>query len=111
MISEKNIVSNQHGQVTFKYIDSEAGETKFRSLPGEEFLHLIVQHVLPKGFRRVRDYGFLHSNAKKLLSLVQLILQVIIKELLPRARPAFKCPCCKASMMIVEFRRHVRRPG
>ena len=111
MISEKNIVSNQNGQVTFKYIDSEAGETKFRSLPGEEFLHLIVQHVLPKGFRRVRDYGFLHGNAKKLLSLVQLILQVILKELVPRPRPAFKCPCCKASMMIVAFRRHVRRPG
>jgi hypothetical protein len=111
VISEKNIASNQHGQVTFKYIDSETGETKFRSLPGEEFLHLIVQHVLPKGFRRVRDYGFLHSNAKKLLFLVQLILQVIIKELVPRPRPAFKCPCCKASMMIVEFRRHVRCPG
>ena len=30
-----------------------------------------MQHVLPKGFRRVRDYGFLHSNAKKLLSLVK----------------------------------------
>jgi hypothetical protein len=73
VISEKNIVSNHNGQVTFKYIDSKAGETKLRTLPGEEFLHLIVQHVLPKGFRRVRDYGFLHSNAKKVLSLVQLI--------------------------------------
>ena len=111
VISEKNIVSNQNGQVTYTYIESETGEIKSRTLPGEDFLQLIVQHVLPKGFRRVRDYGFLHSNAKKLLSLVQLILQVIIKELLPRARPVFKCPCCQASMMIVEFRRHVRRPG
>jgi len=111
VISEKNIVSSQDGHVTFKYIDSEAGETKFRTLPGEEFLHLIVQHVLPKGFRRVRDYGFLHSNAKKLLSLVQLILHVIVKELVPRVRPAFKCPCCKASMMIVAYRRHVGSPG
>jgi len=38
-----------------------------------------IQHVLPKGFRRVRDYGFLHGNAKKLLFLVQLILHVVIK--------------------------------
>jgi hypothetical protein len=68
VISEKNIVSNQNGQGTFKYIDIEAGATKLRTLQGEEFLHLIVQHVLSKGFRRVRDYGFLHSNAKKLLS-------------------------------------------
>jgi Putative transposase len=46
---------------------------------GEDFLHLILQHVLPKGLRRVRDYGFLHGNAKKLLSLVQLILHVVIE--------------------------------
>jgi len=111
VISEKNIVSNKNGQVTFKYIDSKTGTTKFRKLLGEEFLHLIVQHVLPKGFRRVRDYGFLHGNAKKLLSLVQLILNVIIEELTPRKRPVFKCPCCKASMMIVKFRRHIRSPG
>ncbi|MDP3478348.1 MAG: transposase, partial [Desulfoprunum sp.] len=111
VISENNIVSNQNGQVTYTYIESKTGEIKSRTLPGEEFLHLIVQHVLPKGFRRVRDYGFLHSNAKKLLSLVQLILQVIIEELASRPRPVFKCPCCKASMLIVEFRRHVRSPG
>ena len=111
VISEKNIVSNHNGLVTFKYIDSETGATKLRTLQGEEFLHLIVQHVLPKGFRRVRDYGFLHSNAKKLLSLVQLILHVIIEIFAPRQRPAFKCPCCKASMLIVEFRRNLRRPG
>lgn len=111
VISEKNIVSNHNGQVTFKYIESKTSETKFRTIPGEDFLHLIVQHVLPRGFRRVRDYGFLHSNAKKLLSLVQLILHVIIKKLAPRQRPVFKCPCCMASMLIVEFRRHVRSPG
>ena len=111
VISEKNIVSNHNGQVTFKYIESKTGETIFRTLLGEDFLHLIVQHVLPKGFRRVRDYGFLHSNAKKILSLVQLILHVIIKELTPRKRPVFKCPCCKASMMIVQFRKHGERSG
>lgn len=111
VISEKNIVSNKNGQVMFKYIASKTGEIKFRTLPGEKFLHLVVQHVLPKGFRRVRDYGFLHGNAKQLLSLVQLILHVIIKELKPRPRPAFKCPCCKAPMLIFEFRRIIRRPG
>jgi hypothetical protein len=111
VISEKNIVSNHNGLVTFKYIDSSTGETTLRTLPGEKFLYLIVQHVLPKGFRRVRDYGFLHGNAKKILSLVQLILQVIIEDLVPRSRPVFKCPCCKAAMMIVKFRRNNRRPG
>jgi hypothetical protein len=47
---------------------------------------------LPKGFRRVRDYGFLHGNAKKLLSLVQLVLRVVIQAFVPRSKPGFKCP-------------------
>jgi len=63
----------------------------------------IMQHVLPKGFRRVRDYGFLHGNAKKLLSLIQLILHVFIKVIKQRSRPVFKCPC-KSSMVIMGFR-------
>jgi len=105
VISEKNIISNQNGQVTFKYIESKTGDTRYRTLKGEDFLHLIMQHVLPKGFRRVRDYGFLHSNAKKLLHLVQLILHVVIKGIEQRLRPVFKCPCCKSPMVILGFRR------
>ncbi len=111
VISEKNIISNQKGKVTFKYIESRTGKTLYRTLKGEEFLHLIMQHVLPKGFRRVRDYGFLHGNAKKVLFLVQLILHVGIKEIKQRPRPVFKCPCCKSPMVILGFRRASWRPG
>jgi len=111
VISEKNIVSNQNGQVTFKYIESKTRETRYRTLKGEDFLHLILQHVLPKGFRRVRDYGFLHSNAKKLLFLVQLILHVKLKKIELRPRPFFKCPCCKSPMYIVGFRSAGWEPG
>lgn len=111
VISEKNIVSNQNGRVTFKYIESKTGHTRYRTLDGEDFLHLIMQHVLPKGFRRIRDYGFLHGNAKKLLSLVQLILHVVIKKIEQRLRPVFKCPCCSASMVIVGFRLNPWQPG
>lgn len=105
VISEKNILSNRNGQVTFRYTHSDTGKTETRTLPGEAFLHLILQHVLPRGFRRVRDYGFLHANAKKLLLLVQLVLHVIIKEVLPRSRPAFKCPTCQSPMLIKMIRR------
>ena len=105
VISEKNIISNQNGQVTFKYIESKTGDTRYRTLKGEDFLHLIMQHVLPKGFRRTRDYGFLHSNAKKILHLVQLILHVVIKGIEQRLRPVFRCPCCKSPMAILGFRR------
>jgi hypothetical protein len=110
VISEKNIVSNQNGRVTFTYIESKTGNTRYRTLKGEDFLHLIMQHVLPKGFRRVRDFGFLHGNAKKLLALVQLILRVAIKRT-ERARPAFKCPRCQAPMVVLGFRYAAWNPG
>jgi len=111
VISEKNIVSNQDGQVTFKYIESKTGNTQYRTLKGEDFLHLIMQHVLPEGFRRVRDYGFLHGNAKKLLSLVKLVFHAVIKGIKQRPRPVFKCPCCKSPMVILGFRRTAWKPG
>jgi hypothetical protein len=104
VISEKNIISNHNGMVTFKYTESKTGTTRFRNLKGADFLNLLIQHVLPKGFRRARDYGFLHSNAKKLLFLVQLILYVKIKGIEQRPRPVFKCPCCKSPMIIFGFR-------
>jgi hypothetical protein len=97
--------------VTFRYIESKTGNTRYRTLKGEAFLQLIMQHVLPKGFRRVRDYGFLHGNAKKLLFLVQLILHVGIQTIEQRPRPVFKCPCCKSSMVILGFRQPGWQPG
>ena len=111
VISEKNIVSNENGMVTFKYTESKTDKTRFRTLKGEDFLKLIMQHVLPKGFRRVRDYGFLHSNAKKLLLLVQLISYVKIGEIEQRSRPVFKCPGCNAPMVILGFRQASGAPG
>ena len=111
VISEKNIVSNQNGRVTFRYTESSSGKTRYRTLNGEDFLFLVIQHVLPKGFRRVRDYGFLHGNAKRLLFLIQLILHVMIEGISKRPRPVFKCPCCKSSMVILGFRQFALEPG
>ena len=103
VIGENNIISNKDGNVTFKYVESRTGKTRYRTLKGEDFLWLVLQHVLPKGFRRVRDYGFLHGNAKKLLSLVQLVLRVLIETCTPRPRPVFMCPKCHSPMHIMAF--------
>ena len=111
VISEKNIVSNNDGRVTFRYTESNSGKIRHRTLKGEDFLFLVIQHVLPKGFRRIRDYGFLHGNAKKLLLLVQLILHVMIEGTRKRPRPVFRCPCCKSSMVILGFRPFALDPG
>ena len=111
VISENNIIANQGGSVTFRYTESRTGQTQTRTLKGEDFLWHVLQHVLPKGFRRVRDFGFLHGNAKKRLRLVQLVLQVIIASRPPRPRPAFKCPACHSPMTVVALLRPAWRFG
>ena len=59
--------------------------------------------LLPKGFRRVRDYGFLHGNARKLLILIQLTLKVMITARPIRPRPVFICVKCQSPMRILGF--------
>jgi hypothetical protein len=93
----------EYFMVTFKYVDSKSGQTRYRTLKGEDFLWLVLQHVLPKGFRRVRDYGFLHGNARKLLALIQLTLKIVITAMPVRSRPVFSCPKCQSPMQILAF--------
>ncbi len=42
----------------------EAYSRAIRRVSGAQFLWLVLQHVLPKGFRRARNFGFLHPNCK-----------------------------------------------
>ena len=65
VIQEKDIVACENGQVTFRYRDSKTKRIEFRTVSGARFLWLILQHVLPKGFRRARNFGFLHPNSKR----------------------------------------------
>lgn len=111
VISENNIIANKNGKVTFRYIESETGTAKIRTLDGEAFLRLLLLHVLPQGFRRVRDYGFLHGNAKKILALVQLILHVKPPLSTRRPRSAFICPFCKSHMVVIGVRPAGIKPG
>jgi hypothetical protein len=76
VINEKNILKVQNGMVSFRYKDSETKQWKIRTETAVKFLWLVLQHILPKGLRRVRDYGYLHGNAKSLLRKIQLQLKV-----------------------------------
>lgn len=101
VIQEKNILSFSKGRVTFRYQNSETKQFETRTLSGVEFLRLILQHVLPKGFRRARNFGFLHPNSK-LVQLVQLLKRVVVPP--PQARPVMRCSCCGGVMKIVRTR-------
>ena len=74
-----------------------------KTVSGVEFLRLIVQHVLPKGFRRARNFGLLHPNSKRQIKLIQLLLRRIpdLKFIEAKKRPALRCPCCGGEMKIV----------
>jgi hypothetical protein len=104
VLPEKNILSDKDGQVTFR-IKTNDGEDVIQTLPGGEFLWLLIQHVLPRRFRRVRDYGLLHSLAKQLVQLLQLLLKVVLPPAVePRPRAAVCCPHCRAPMTILAVR-------
>ena len=59
-----DIIACKDGLFTFRYQDGKNKQMQTRTLPGTQFLGLILQHVLPKGFRRTRNFGFLHANSK-----------------------------------------------
>lgn len=106
VIQEKDILCCDNGQVTFRYRDSKTKRYKYRTLPGAQFLALILRHVLPKGFRRARNFGFLHPNSKRLIGLLQYLLGLDPNRALAwlKLRPGFQCPCCGAAMKIVKTR-------
>ncbi len=105
VLPEKNIIQNKAGMVTFSYIDNDDVQ-RTRTLPGGEFLWLLLKHVLPRGFRRARDYGFLHANAKKLIRFVQYVLRVTVppKTDTESKRPKFCCSRCGGAMRIIATR-------
>lgn len=106
VIAEKDILSCENGQVCFRYRDSKTGKVALRTMSGAAFLWLILQHVLPKGFRRARNFGFLHPNSKRLIALLQVVLKVMPTPVLAwmKPRPPLLCKCCGAPMRIVRRR-------
>jgi hypothetical protein len=67
--------------------------------------------VLPKRFRRVRDYGFLHGNGKKRMQLLRLLLRVVVPERhQPSERAQVLCPHCGQSMAIIATRLRLDGP-
>jgi hypothetical protein len=112
VIREQDIIACENGQVTFRYRHAKRKRFETRTLPGARFLALVLQHVLPKGLRRARNFGFLHHNSKRAIALLQLLCGLDVKRALASLakRPPLRCPCCGAAMTIVETRLLPRLP-
>lgn len=103
VISDRNIIADDGDCITFRYQDGKTKRWETHTLPGEDFMALLLQHVLPKGLRRARDYGFLQGNAKRLLKIVQWVLRVHLPEILVPRKARFRCPHCHGSMLVIRM--------
>lgn len=111
VIQEKDILRCANGQVTYRFKNSKTNKSEQRTVSGVEFLRLVLQHVLPKGFRRSRNYGFLHPNCKRLIALLRLLVfkscgktPAQSETATPTERPKLLCRCCGGVMCIVRRR-------
>lgn len=109
VIQEKDILTSKNKMVCFRYRDSKTGKIEIRTVNGVEFLRLILQHTLPRGFRRARNYGFLHPNSKRTIVMLQLKLKMICKPYEPTPRPAIRCAGCGGVTSVVARRIKVQR--
>jgi hypothetical protein len=111
-ISNSRLVSLADGQVSFRWRDSARGNKKrVMSLPVDEFLRRFLLHLLPRGFVRIRNFGFLANRQRAvLLPLCFSLLRssehrsapVSSSHELPRTTPLPKCMHCGGTMHIIE---------
>ena len=86
VVQERDILRCEHGRVTFQYRDPRTGKMGLRTLDGAEFVWLVLQHVLPRGLRRSRNFGFLHPNSARSIRLLQVVRRRM-PALQPQDRP------------------------
>jgi hypothetical protein len=67
-ISNQRIVKMSSTHVTFRYRSTKTGETKTCTVSAEDFIRRFLQHVLPKGFVKVRYYGFFSPGLRTRLA-------------------------------------------
>ena len=110
-ISNHRLVSLTDGQVTFRWRDSaHNNEQKLMTLSLDEFLRRFLLHILPQGFVRIRNFGFL-ANRKR-ATLLPLCFQLLGSEQQPQAEQhasstedasdLWRCPKCGGPMQVIE---------
>ncbi len=70
-LSNNRLLKLENDRVTFRYRDTETGAEKRCTLGAHDFIHRFLQHVLPKGFVKVRYYGFFAATRRARLTALQ----------------------------------------
>jgi hypothetical protein len=111
-IANSRLVAFADGQVSFRWRDSAHNNRKrVMSLSADEFLRRFLLHLLPRGFVRIRNFGFLSNRQRaKLLPLCFNLLgtsadQTATEDTTDDPRSAVilpRCPLCSGTMRVVE---------
>ena len=106
-ISDARILKVTDDTVTFRWKNRDADNRQETStLPGAEFVARYLRHVLPRGLRSIRYYGFCHPAAKANRLRVQLHSGRAVQlgastPPLPPPATAPLCPCCRQPMRLL----------
>ena len=112
-ISNNRILKSGNGKVTFRYRVSDTGQIRTCTLTAKEFLRRFLQHVLPKGFVKVRYYGLFSPAKRHLLPVLRLWLGApeletnVPEESLENTSPlqlkgTVICPACGQAMRMIQ---------
>jgi len=107
-ISNRRLLSMEAGRVTFEYKDyADGNKKKIMTLEATEFIRRFLLHILPSGFVRIRQFGFLANRTRgKKLALCRALLGAA-----PLAKPTIihqgrnedgrkMCPACKIGRLV-----------
>jgi hypothetical protein len=119
-LSNNRIERVADDQVTFRYTEAATGQLKRCRLPVNRFIGRFLQHVLPKGFVKVRYYGLLRVSNRGLLDLARAILAppaametaatlAPASLSVPPTPVALRCPSCGQPMLMVQTLAHQSR--
>ena len=119
-ISNRRLVALDETGVTFRYKDYRregADRQRTMTLAADEFIRRFLQHVLPKGFHRIRHYGLLASAGRRPNLARARELLGVPRPTEPEATKADPppgwtptCPCCGGRMIVIETIRSTARP-
>ena len=108
-MSNNRIVRLADEQITFRYTSGESGQTAYCTLLVQEFLRRFLQHILPKGFVKVRYYGLFRLGMRRSLSRLRSQL-LLLQHIAASASPApagsegstrvVYCPSCGPPMTL-----------
>jgi hypothetical protein len=106
-ISNHRLLSFDGDRVTFRWRDYARGnKSRTMTVSADEFIRRFLLHVLPKGFVRIRHFGFMaNSQRSASIELCHRLLEmapVVPSEEAAAATSAWLCPVCHTPMTVVE---------